>query len=181
MPAAEVALEVTSRAPDLVALLETDPNLQSKLFAAANRLLRNRRDAEDAVGDVLFRVWDKGTGHVQGDLRTYLIAAVHKRALTLWRRQKRQHLEDPATFVRLRDSAASPEAVALAMAQRAAMDGAVAKLPTKQAKIVRGRAAGLSYTELSEALGISRPRVKQLADVAYARLRRLLRTWEDME
>lgn len=119
------------------------------LFGAAVGLLGDRQDAEDAVHDVLARLWQRGESYstARGSLRSFLIACVRNEALS--RRRKRSN--------RLRiEQTVRPETIVPAdesLADRDRIARALEVLGEKQREAIRlCYDEGLPYAEIAQRL-----------------------------
>ena len=83
-------------------------------------------------------------------------------------------LDEPAVQPWLVDDTGSPEASAIASAERQRIERALAQLPAAQRQIVELRAIGMKGAEIAQLLKMSIPAVKTANHRAYARLRELL-------
>lgn len=149
--------------------------LKEKLFRFAYSLLRSREEAEDAVQDVLLRVWSKrAEWNSWKNMEAYCMKATRNAAVERLR-QPRAALsmagpslgQDPGKVVE------SKEAVAR-------LRKAIGELTENQQMVLQLREGeGMSYVEIGAFLGMSMDQVKVTLFRARAGLRRLL-TDEDM-
>ena len=122
---------------------------KSALFGAAAGILGDREEAEDAVHDVLARLWQRRRDYTtsRGSLRAFLIACVRNEALS--RKRKRSN--------RLRiEQTVRPDAVAPAdesLADRDRIAKALQMLGEKQREAIRlCYEEGLPYAEIAQRL-----------------------------
>ena len=140
------------RAGDMDAFEALYRRYWERLYSFAFRYLRSKEDAEEVTQDVFCRIW-RGRAHwvPAGAVRNYLYLAVRNSA--------RDRLERAAVARRWsmsqREPAAEvpsdPEAADLV----AAVERALAELPSKRAEVCKLRLiGGLSYAQIAAQLGI---------------------------
>jgi RNA polymerase sigma-70 factor (ECF subfamily) len=122
---------------------------KSALFGAAVGILGDREDAEDAVHDVLARLWQRGHAYstARGTLRSFLIACVRNEALSR-RRKSGNRLRIEQT---MRPETVEPADESLADRDRIAR--ALELLGEKQREAIRlSYEEGLPYAEIARRL-----------------------------
>ena len=132
------------------------------LYAFGFRYLRSKEDSEEIVQEVFFRIW-RGREHwvPAGAVRNYLYLAVRNSA--------RDRLERAAVARRRRISQREPAVEVQPDLEAgdlvAAVERALAELPTKRAEVCKLRLVGeLSYAQIAQRLGICEKTVEtQLA------------------
>jgi len=159
------------RDPDLVARIRRGDasafellfrTFNAPLCAFAYRYLRSRDGAEDAVHDVLARIWaQRERLDVRGNLRTYLYTAVRNEAVSQLRRQiVERRWRDRASSEPTgagpgnasNDAASQVERDELAAAVRRALD----HLPERcRLALTLRLQRQMSYAEVADAMGIS--------------------------
>jgi RNA polymerase sigma-70 factor (ECF subfamily) len=169
--AEEAQLVAAMASGDRAALATLYDRYASLLLGAAYHVLRNRRDAEDLLHDVLLECWNKaGTYDARrGSVRSWLLVRVRSRALDRVRSLAvaRRHAAAPP---------ADPDPPAGVDALRAADGGrairALGTLPEAQRSIVElCFFQGLGCSEIAEQLGIPTGTVKSRLARAVEKLR----------
>jgi RNA polymerase sigma factor (sigma-70 family) len=125
-------------------------------YTLARYLLRNEHDAQDAVQDAALRAFRYFGSYRDGDPRAWFLAIVRNCCHTLQRRRS-DHLtiplaEDHASILR---EPRETDALTIERSDRAAIARAVAALPVEfREVIVLREIEGLSYTQISEVVGV---------------------------
>jgi len=126
-------------------------------------ILRNSSDVEDVVQDVFFKAWRAlPTFRADASLRTWLTTIAHNEALMLWRRHRRQRLEQPSREFDTVAWHGEPADKALIRSEAAqAVRGALVRLPVKYREVLVLRdIEELSAPVTAERLKSSLPAVK---------------------
>lgn len=148
--------------------------LKDKLFRYAFSKLNNLADAEDAVQDVLLKIWDKRSkwGHLE-NIEAYCIATMRNQ-ITDFRRKKKVYFTEIDAAERLfPTSDQNPMTAADAKNTLQKVLALIATLPQKQQDIFHLREVeGWSYLKIAETLDISEEQVK----VNLFRIRKKLKT-----
>jgi RNA polymerase sigma-70 factor (ECF subfamily) len=141
---------------------------KSALFGAAVGILGDREDAEDAVHDVLARLWQRGQAYTtaRGSLRSFLVACVRNEALSRRRKSSnRLRIEQtvrPETVVPADESLADRERIAQALQL----------LGEKQREAIRlSYEEGLPYKEIAQRLNEPEGTIKSRLSNAVRTLR----------
>jgi RNA polymerase sigma-70 factor, ECF subfamily len=159
------------------------------LVRFAYGLVRDARDAEDIVHEVLWRVWHGA--RAPDSLKAYLITAVRNRAKNLrkWRKTRERY----ATRVRLErerapELAGSEDPTELLGAEEeyaeriGALRAAFGQLTERQQTALRLRyEVGLSFPALAPALGVTQSGAEQLMARALQALRRAIASLDGKE
>ncbi|HTI62626.1 MAG TPA: sigma-70 family RNA polymerase sigma factor [Gemmatimonadaceae bacterium] len=144
-------------------------------YTLARYLLRDEHDAQDAVQDAVLRALRYFDSYREGDARAWLLAIVRNCCLSWHRRQRLARASVPLADADSVDIGPGREADARAIArsERAAIERAIAALPSEfREVIVLREVQELSYREISDVVGapigtvmsrLSRAR-KRLAD-----------------
>ncbi|HTE46823.1 MAG TPA: sigma-70 family RNA polymerase sigma factor [Gemmatimonadaceae bacterium] len=125
-------------------------------YTLARYLLRDEHDAQDAVQDAVLRALRYFEGYRDGDARAWLLAIVRNCCLTWQRRHSADRFnisfsDDSAVDV---SDARPADAAAIEASDRAAVNRAVAALPTEFREVIVLREIdGLSYKEISDIVG----------------------------
>jgi RNA polymerase sigma-70 factor (ECF subfamily) len=126
-------------------------------YTLARYLLRDEHDAQDVVQDAVLRALRHFDGYRQGDARAWLLAIVRNCCLT-WHvrhradRRSVPYTDDTAAAVR---DPRETDARAIQRSERAAIERAVAALPTEfREVIVLREIEDLSYREISDVVGV---------------------------
>jgi RNA polymerase sigma-70 factor (ECF subfamily) len=127
-------------------------------YTLALYLLRDEHDAQDVVQDAVLRALRYFEGYRDGDARAWLLAIVRNCCHTWQRRNRADRLtvsyEDAESSPHLHDSA-DADAPAIRSSERAAIDRAMASLPTEfREVIVLRELQELSYKEISTVTGV---------------------------
>jgi RNA polymerase sigma-70 factor (ECF subfamily) len=144
----------------------------ARLAAFAYRYLSSREAAEDAVQEVLLKVWERGLAQTLPDPLPYLYQATRNQCLMVLRHQRRWQLTDLS-----KERLAAPEAADAGDPDevRAAVDAAIAALPERTRLVFSmSREQKLTYAEIARILGISTKTVENQMSRALRHLRRSL-------
>ena len=148
-------------AGDAVALGTLYDRYSGVLMALGLRILRNRSDAEELVGDMLWELWNRPERYdpKRGNLLAYLITLTRSRAIDRLRSRRRGDavvlpVDNGAVEESAReDNSASPLASALLGERRRRIQGALSKLkPDQRQAIELSFYDGLSHSEISDEL-----------------------------
>ena len=148
-------VETARRFVDLVA-----PHLDDA-FLLAKWLTGNRADAEDVVQDACVRALGALAGGAVDKPRAWLLAITRNAALTFIKRNRSKTIVasgdlealEAASFADANERPASPEEALIAAADTAAVEKAIADLPTSYREVIVMRDInGLSYREISTAI-----------------------------
>jgi RNA polymerase sigma-70 factor (ECF subfamily) len=130
-----------------------------RLVAVAQRILRRRDLAEEAVQDAFVAIWRKAATYdpARGSARGWIFAIVRKRALTMLRDGAREDLADAADLDALREASDPVDSAAEAFER---LDDAcrlrrclAALDETKRAPILLAYVEGLTQGEIAGRLG----------------------------
>jgi RNA polymerase sigma factor (sigma-70 family) len=127
-------------------------------YTLACYLLRDEHDAQDVVKDAVLRALRYFGGFRDGDARAWLLAIVRNCCHTWHRRSRADRVTvsyaDAETSPHLHDSAGA-DALAIQSSERAALNRAVASLPTEFREVIVLRELHeLSYKEISTVTGV---------------------------
>lgn len=145
------------------------------MFALAQRVLGDRRDAEDLVHDVFLEAWRRAAGYdpTRGSVRSWLLVRVRSRALD--RRRALEVAQRHAGGALQAPPAVAPDHPELALigrVTRARALEAIAALPESQREIVRlSCLEGLTSREIAAQEGLPVGTVKSRLARALAQLR----------
>jgi RNA polymerase sigma factor (sigma-70 family) len=125
-------------------------------YTLARYLLRDEHDAQDAVQDAVLRALRHFEGYRDGDARAWLLAIVRNCCLTWQRRHRNDRVVAPlAEELTLVSDARETDSRAIERSERAAIERAVAALPTEfREVIVLREVQDLSYREISDIVGV---------------------------
>ena len=123
----------------------------AKLFGVALRLLKDRAEAEDALQEVYMRVWQRADRYSasRASAMSWLIAVARNHAIDRLRLRRLDlgRIEEAAAVV---DGLPTPEAAAIAGAERTKIDDCLKRIDAEKAEAVRGAyIEGYSYQELA--------------------------------
>jgi RNA polymerase sigma-70 factor, ECF subfamily len=159
---------------DRTALANLYDRYVSILLAVGQRMLGNRREAEDLVHDVFLEAWRQAGAYdsKRGSVKAWLLVRLRSRALDRHRAASRAPMPIDAA-ARLAEQVAVGEDSAVALApDRAAVRRALAALPEEQRAVLElGYFEGLSSSEIAARTGAPIGTVKSRVATALARLR----------
>jgi len=140
------------------------------LCAFAERLLKNRPEAEETVQDVFVNIWNNRAGiKLINSLKSYLYQSVHNRALNRIYHSKSAKFGPNQTAGKyqwdlIRDYYVIDDSIILKMEARETrelIERAIEKLPDACRKIfIYSRHEGMTYEQISEKLKISQNTVR---------------------
>lgn len=156
------------------------PDDRGYVYAIARRIIGSADDAEDVTQDALVFAY-RNRHAFRGDslYRTWLHRIAVTTALGHLRRQRRSRIDvldaddDPSVFNRTADPAKSAEALITEAEDRAAVQRALAELPSSYRDVLLERAEA-TEPEVAKRLGISVANVKIRAHRARKQLRQAL-------
>ena len=139
------------------ALRETYRTYAPAVFGLALRVLGSDGLAQEVTQDVFVRLWEQPTRFdpERGQLRAYLLAMAHSRAVERVRSEESQRRRrDAASRERPMNAPADPAHIVTARADGDAVRKALADLPEDQrVAIEMAYFDGLSYREVADSLG----------------------------
>jgi RNA polymerase sigma-70 factor (ECF subfamily) len=186
------AVATTGESTDDLRLMEAvarrDPNAMRALydrhsplvFSVCFRVLGNRADAEELLGDIFWEVWEK-SGRFdagRGSPITYLVLLARSRAID----RKRSRVSRPTVSLATDDAPVvdpnpTPAAGALVAEQRGIVVRALAELEPQQRQAIEcAFYDGLSHSEIADKLKKPLGTVKTWIRQGLIRMRDLLRT-----
>lgn len=165
---------------ELVALARQDIRQFALLYARyldpihryCYRRLGSREAAEDATSLIFTKALAAFPRYRDTSFRAWLFTIAHHVVTDRYRRARPETSID--LEIELRDEAPSPEDLAMAADDRQRVLALLSQLPDHQRQIVEFRLAGLTGTEIAQALGRSRANVDVSQYRAVVRLRTLL-------
>jgi RNA polymerase sigma-70 factor (ECF subfamily) len=146
------------------------------LFAVALKILRARRDAEDALHDVFLEAWQRAKDHQRsrGTVRTWLLLRLRSRCLDRLRAHDRAREVDGAEAILEAQPAEEHEALDLSP-DRGRVRAALQQLPEAQRTALElAWFGGLTGQQIAEQTGAPLGTVKTRLALGLARLRLLL-------
>ncbi len=127
------------------------------VFRFALYLTGERSEAEDITSETFVRAWASPEAIRAATVKGYLFTIARNLYRQTWRKKSR----NVALNEDMRDPAASPEARAVAGAELQAVLAALQQLPEEDRAALLMRAnEGLTYEEISQAIGLSLASVK---------------------
>jgi RNA polymerase sigma-70 factor (ECF subfamily) len=151
------------------------------VFALCLRILRDRAEAEEVLGDVFYEAWDRSERFDpdRGSPVSYLMTLARSRALDRLRSRRRRDLEVPAEtadgapeLVAAATVGPAPFDAAVAAEQRGHVRQALAALSAEQRRAVEMNFYdGFSHSEIAARLGEPLGTVKTRIRQGLARLR----------
>lgn len=169
----DVALIHAIASGDRQALSALYERYASLMLSTAQRILRNRGEAEEILHDVFLEVWKKAGDYdtSRGQVRTWLLIRIRSRALDRCKSAGRSR-GVPLDEARMAERAARGEDPSNSL-DKARVRDAVSALPKKQQAVVRlAYFKGLSSSEIADELSIPIGTVKSRAAAGLASLRR---------
>lgn len=135
--------------------------LKDKLFRFACRLLQNAAEAEDAVQDVMVKIWAKrGEWDRWENLEGYCMTSMRNHCLERLRSRRGRYVEVEA-LAGLPGAERDPSQVLLDREVAAEIRKSMEALPEKQYLVMQLREVeGLTYQEIAGALDLSMEQVK---------------------
>jgi len=134
-----------------------------RLAGFAFSLLRQRDSADEAVMNVFLNLWRRRTTlSINGQLRSYLLAAVGNQTVNVRKRQRRHAADelDEVLLGKLASATRTDEALLFRELQ-AEVDELILTLPPQRQLIFRlNRIEGLDYATIAKALGVSKNTVQ---------------------
>ena len=148
------------------------------LFGLIRRILREREAAEEVLQEVFWQVWREAETYDsrRGSPEAWLVMRAKTRAIDRLRsiRRKEQTFVAPVADDAARGPETRAENPALAAEDRTAAEGALARLPEAQRRVIElSFFEGLTQTEIAERLGEPLGTVKTRARLGLERLRGL--------
>lgn len=143
----------------------------STLLALGLRMLGDRREAEDLLHDVFLEAWQRASSYLEsrGSVITWLVVRMRSRCLDRLRSADRTRtvaVEDPHQL----GGATVDES--LGSAEKLTVRRALDDLPAEQRRVLElGYFAGLSSSEIAQAIGISIGTVKSRTAAGLSKLR----------
>jgi RNA polymerase sigma-70 factor, ECF subfamily len=135
-------------------------------YSLAYRIVGDRASAEDVTQEAFLSLWRSGARYdrARGSVRTWLLGVVRNRAIDALRREATRAPTVELDLERLPDRGPTAELTdSEALRQEAAREvrGALRMLPADQLKVIElAYFAGLSHSEIAEALGMPLGTVK---------------------
>jgi len=141
----------------------------------ARWLLRTESDAQDVAQEALLRALRFFPGFHGGDPRAWLLKIVRNASYTWLESHRRGELSEEFDEERHGEPAASPEAQAIARAERERLRDALERLPTRFREVlVLRELEGCSYKEIAEITAVPLGTVMSSLARARRRLQRIL-------
>jgi RNA polymerase sigma-70 factor, ECF subfamily len=140
------------------------------LIAIANRVLRNRHEAEDVVQETIAAVWQRLPMIASGKVRHYLGRAVRQNA-----RKRKQRAREFTAIDGSVDAATSERNAPTAFMDPFDLDEAIGELPLSQRNVIRMKYYfGMTFSQIGASLSISSHTAASRCRYAIAKLKRLL-------
>lgn len=136
--------------------------MTDKLFRVALRLLQNAEEAEDAVQDVLVKIWGKREEWGRWEnMEAYCMTSTRNACLERLRSKKVRHVEMEAAAGHLRSSDQDPADRVQERELRDRLRVCMEALPEKHYLVMQLREVeGFSYQEIADTLGLTMEQVK---------------------
>ncbi|MEM9193080.1 MAG: sigma-70 family RNA polymerase sigma factor [Myxococcota bacterium] len=149
------------------------------MLAIAQRIVRNRREAEDLLHDVFVEAWNRAGDYdpARGTVRSWLLIRMRSRSLD---RVKSAGFSRSRPLPEREDALGEVHPEVTARSDARALHRAIDGLPEDQQRVLRlGYFEGLSSSEIAEAEGIPIGTVKSRVAAAMGKLRTALREPEE--
>lgn len=149
----------------------------SKLFDYAFSFLKNKFEANEAVSDVFFKIWQMREQLDAGmNLQGYLFAAVRNHSLNMIRASRKNFLSLNEISRQEEQAAHSIEQDIFYEEYEQQLWAMVNRMPNRQREVFQlSRLSGLSYLEIAEALSISIHTVQEHMVNALKHLRKCIK------
>jgi RNA polymerase sigma-70 factor (ECF subfamily) len=165
---AELALRAVN---DATAFAELYDRYVDSIYRYCYRRTGNREHAEDVTSAIFLRTLESIPDFRGGSFRAWLFAIAHNVLINMGRRPPETQL--PSDFDTA-DSMPTPEEFAIATTSSDSVSDILQRLPEAQRHVIELRLAGLSGSEIAEAMGRSVAAIKMLQLRAMKRLREQL-------
>ncbi|HEV2573617.1 MAG TPA: sigma-70 family RNA polymerase sigma factor [Beijerinckiaceae bacterium] len=135
----------------------------SRMIGVAQRLLRRRALAEEAVQDTFVSIWHKASTFdaARGAGRTWVYAILRHRALNMLRGERRLEFSDAPMGEEQASEDDDPETIVTQLSDKAALRRCLQGLAAdRRAAIVLAYVHGLSHSDLAAKLGMPLGTVK---------------------
>ena len=135
----------------------------SRMIGVAQRLLRRKALAEEAVQDAFVAIWQKASTFdaARGNGRTWIYAILRHRALNMLRGERRLEFSDAPVGEEQASQDDDPEAIVTHLSDKAALRRCLQGLAAdRRAAIVLAYVHGLSHADLASKLGMPLGTVK---------------------
>lgn len=143
---------------DRAAFAQLYSETSAKLFAICLRILKDKRDAEDALQEIYIRVWHRAAGFdaTAGSPLGWLNAVARNHAIDRLRARKPGSLPDGMDIAEaIADSGPTPEEAAMTASDGRRIDGCLSELDLDRADAIRrAYVEGESYLELAERFSV---------------------------
>jgi RNA polymerase sigma-70 factor (ECF subfamily) len=158
----EIAIDVTEMLQrcargDRAALRALYDHEAARMLGIAQRLLRRRALAEEAVQDAFVQIWRKADSFdpARGEGRTWIYAILRNRALNILRGESRTDLVDDFEPMGLTSEEDDPETLVAKLSDAGALRRCLEGLETdRRQAIVLAYVHGLSHGELAGRMGV---------------------------
>jgi RNA polymerase sigma-70 factor (ECF subfamily) len=158
----EIAIDVTEMLQrcargDRAALRALYDHEAARMLGIAQRLLRRRALAEEAVQDAFVQIWRKADSFdpARGEGRTWIYAILRNRALNILRGESRTDLVDDFEPMGLASEEDDPETLVAKLSDAGALRRCLEGLETdRRQAIVLAYVHGLSHGELAGRMGV---------------------------
>jgi RNA polymerase sigma-70 factor, ECF subfamily len=148
-----------------------------KLFDYAFSFLKNKFEANEAVSDVFFKIWQiRAQIDADMNLQGYLFASVRNQSLNLIRANRKNFLSLTEISRQDEQSTESIEQDIFFEEYEQQLLAIVNRMPTRQREVFQlSRLSGLTYLEIAEALSISVHTVQEHMVNALKHLRKCIK------
>jgi RNA polymerase sigma-70 factor, ECF subfamily len=159
-----------SEIPDAARLNRLTSVDRDALVLIADRVLRDRHEAEDVVQETILAVWQRLPDIAADKVSHYLYRAVRQNA-----RKRRSRLREHAALEGVIEAVQLDPRSQSVWADPIDLDEAIRSLPNSQQRVIRLKYyVGLNFRQIGVSLSISTHTAASRCRYAIARLRRLL-------
>ncbi|MEI4488972.1 sigma-70 family RNA polymerase sigma factor [Frigidibacter sp. MR17.14] len=128
-----------------------------KLFGICIRMLRDRTEAEDALQEIMTRLWTRASRFdpARGSAMTWAVVIARNHCLDRLRARRDPVARDEAAMAAVPDAGPSPETLALRRGEARRIVDCLGQLDPQRAQAIRSAYLdGESYEGISRALGV---------------------------
>lgn len=146
-------------------------------FSLAYRMCGSRTGAEDVVQDAFLSLWRSGERYdrVRGSVRSWVLSAVHNRAIDAFRREAAKQAQDVPDELLTNQIPSDEEHVDAQVERRddaQRVRGALGELPADQRRVIElAYFGGFAHSEIAEMLGLPSGTVKGRMRLGLSKLR----------
>ena len=160
---------------DILAFEKVFNHMKEKVFYFALKILRNKENAEEALQETFFKLWEsRHKIDVSTDISSYIFSIAHNYSIDILRKSFHESQHKKVFYEVLENAETNTENDISFRELRAEFEKAIDDLPEKRKNIfILSRIKGLSNDEISKSLGISKNTVENqiVTSIKYLRKR----------